>query len=149
MYLGNDEEQDVYQARLNSLTELHADGRGGEVDSAELRMLKKKMLDKLKKEEEQGQEQEHELEEDSLVVLAKKMGSAGKHLWKRMVTQKADKEDVSSPNDQRTAPSEETTLLPPSEKVEQEVNDLEEKTPVWKRNKLRFRNPLTPTVSTQ
>jgi hypothetical protein len=118
-------------------------------------MLKKRVLDKLRK-----QEEEEELEEDSLVVLAKKMGSAGKHLWKKMVAQRAGREDISSLNERQAAPSGVTAEKPAPRTVdpvtlptllkeeEEKVEPLDEKPQVRKRNKLQFCNPQAPTLST-
>lgn len=155
MYQGNYDDRDPYRPRLYVHTEFRSEEGNGGADSAELRMLKKKVLDKLRKEEEEG------LEEDSLVVLAKKMGSAGKHLWKKMLTQKATREDLNSLNEQRAGspggnaepPLSKTegsvTSPPPVEKDEEKIDHFDEKAPIWnKLQKAPFHNLHSTTLST-
>ncbi|EKM82375.1 hypothetical protein AGABI1DRAFT_111019 [Agaricus bisporus var. burnettii JB137-S8] len=155
MYQGNYDDRDPYQPRVYVHAAYRSEEGNDVADSAELRMLKKKVLDKLRKEEEEG------LEEDSLVVLAKKMGSAGKHLWKKMLTQKVTREDLNSLNEQRAgslgenaertlSKTEGPVISPPQvEKDEEKVDHFDEKAPIWnKLQKASFHNLHSPTLST-
>jgi hypothetical protein len=153
------EDQDPCQQNLCACADGHPEGGNHEADSVEMRMLKKRVLEKLRKQREE--EEAGAIEEDSLVVLAKKMGSAGKNLWKKMVAQKAGGEDTSAPNEPSAAssgviviaekpvsgtvdPVTLPTLLEDTEKVDR----LPEKSPVWMRSKLQSRKPQAPTLFT-